>query len=52
MIKERYMSPRVTFTDVEQEGLLCNSIRLNLHMQELENMNAVEDSDEEFYFKS
>ena len=56
MKKQLYLSPHITFTDVEQEGLICTSVRFNLKVQELENINdkTFEDDEtpEEFYFKS
>lgn len=54
MKKRYYQSPRVTFVDVEQEGLICDSVRLNLRVKELDHVNDFDGdvAPEEFYFKS
>ena len=50
--KVRYVSPRITGTSALLLDLLCASVRFNIRVSPLENMNAVEDSDEVFYFES
>lgn len=56
MMKKRYyQSPRVTLVNVDQEGLICDSVRLNVRIKELDNMNYLEEGEEaseEFFFKS
>ena len=56
MKKRYYLSPRATFTEVNQEGLICASPIFNVQVKELKNINDEwdpEDEDrEEFYFKS
>jgi hypothetical protein len=57
MKKHYYLSPRVTFTEVDQEGLICASPIFNVQVKELKNMNdpvSLEEDEEleEFYFKS
>lgn len=51
-----YVSPDLKVLEaIEPEGLICSSMRFNVHVQELENMNVYEDEEgfeEEFYFKS
>lgn len=50
--KTRYVSPQMTGTSALLLDLLCNSVVFNVQVKELENMNAVENSDEIFYFES
>lgn len=50
--KARYISPRITGSGALLLSLLCNSIVFNVQVKELDNMNAVENSDEIFYFES
>lgn len=50
--KVLYSSPRITGTSALLLDLLCNSIVFNVQVKELDNMNAVENSDEIFYFES
>ena len=55
--KKTYQAPHVTVADVDLEGLICQSVRFNLQVKELQNMNDPEDSDgsfngEVFYFES
>jgi len=58
MKKRLYQSPLATIVDVEHEGLICDSVRLNLRVKPLENMNDPsnwEDEDEapeSFWIKS
>lgn len=50
--KRRYTSPRITEASAMLLELLCNSVRFNVQVKELQNMNADEDCDEVFYFES
>ncbi len=52
--KARYVTPRVTGASAMLLDLLCNSVRFNIQVKELENMNPIEGetSDEVFYFES
>ena len=53
--KKDYLVPRAVVTEVDLEGLICNSVRFNIQVKELDNMNhASEDetSSEVFYFES
>ena len=52
MKKRLYLSPRATFTEVDQDGLICASPIFNVQVKELENVNALEETEEDFYFKS
>jgi hypothetical protein len=54
MMKKRYyLSPRATFTEVDQEGLICASPVFNVQVKELKNMNLEEgEESEDFYFGS
>jgi hypothetical protein len=54
MKKRLYLSPQVTFTEVEQEGLICASPILNVKVKELDHVNDYEGdvAPEDFYFKS
>ena len=51
--KARYVTPRVTGASAMLLDLLCNSVRFNIQIQELDNMNTVTGDDaESFYFES
>ena len=58
--KKTYEAPHVTVTEVDLEGLICNSVRFNIRVDSLENMNdprnplkgTGEAADEVFYFES
>lgn len=58
--KKTYQVPHVTVADVDLEGLICNSVRFNVQVNSLENMNnptdptkGVGDAEGEvFYFES
>ena len=50
--KARYVSPRVLGTSALLLDLHCHSVRFNVQVKELENVNAVDDSGEIFYFES
>ena len=54
MMKKRlYQSPRVTFTDVEKEWVICASPVFNVQVKDYENVNDYEDeAPEQFYFGS
>ena len=57
MKKRYYLSPRATFTEVDQEGLICASPVLNVQVKGLKNMNDPESLEEgeeleDFYFGS
>ncbi len=55
MKKKQYVSPATRVVQAyDSEGVICNSIRLNIHVYQLDNMNADEEAleEEEFYFKS
>ena len=58
--KKTYQAPRFTVAEVDLEGLVCSSVRFNVQVNSLENMNDPGDplkgtgdaSDEVFYFES
>ena len=50
--KARYVSPRVLGTSALLLDLICGSVRFNIQVKELENINADTSSDEVFYFES
>ena len=58
--KARYVSPRVTGTSAMLLNLICTSVRFNIQVNPLENMNDPTDplkgfgdaADEVFYFES
>ena len=58
--KARYVSPRITGTSALLLDLLCASVRFNIQVNPLENMNNSSDplngvgdaADEVFYFES
>ena len=55
MMKKRlYQSPRATFTDVEQERIICASPVFNVQVKDYNNINdySTEEAPEDFYFKS
>ena len=62
MKKQLYQSPLATYVDVENEGIICDSVRLNLRVKGLRNINDPDNWDvddegnpiepEEFFFKS
>ena len=51
-----YLAPRTVVTEVDLEGLLCQSVRFNVQTKDLENMNDSKsehyDASEVFYFES
>lgn len=49
--KARYMSPRVTGASALLLDLICQSVRFNIQVDELKNMNADSESGESFYFE-
>ena len=50
--KARYVCPRVTGTGALLLNLICQSVRFNIQVNPLENVNADSDSGEIFYFES
>ena len=52
-IKKRrdYHSPRVVTSEVDPMSALCTSVRFNVQVDELKNMNTTDDG-EQFYFES
>ena len=54
--RKTYQSPCTKVTEVDLEGLICNSVRFNVQVNELQNMNDPENATavegEEFYFES
>ena len=50
--KARYVTPRVTGASALLQDLICDSVRFNIQVKELENINADTQSDEVFYFES
>ncbi len=52
--KKDYLAPRSVVAEVDLEGLICNSVRFNVRVKDLENMNPAdgETSSEVFYFES
>ena len=53
--KKDYLAPRSVVAEVDLEGLICNSVRFNVQVKELDNMNPAspeETSSEVFYFES
>lgn len=58
--RKTYQVPRAAVSEVDLEGLICNSVRFNIQVNELENMNdpnnplngVGEASSEVFYFES
>ena len=52
--KARYESPRILGTNALLLDLICSSVRFNIQVKELENMNPIgnETSSEVFYFES
>ena len=52
--KARYVSPRVLGASALLLDLLCQSLRFNVQVKELENMNptGTDTPDEVFYFES
>ena len=50
--KTRYVSPQLTGTSALLLSLICQSLRFNVQVKELENMNDVEGTEEVFYFDS
>ena len=49
--KARYVTPRVTGASAMLLDLLCQSVRFNIQVKELENVNASDTADEVFYFE-
>ena len=52
--RKTYQSPRTKVAEVDLEGLICQSVRFNIQVKELENMNPAEGetASEVFYFES
>ena len=52
--KARYESPQILGTNALLLDLICSSVRFNIQVKELENMNPIGDetSSEVFYFES
>jgi hypothetical protein len=50
--KARYVSPRITGASALLLDLLCQSVRFNIQVNPLENVNADTSADEVFYFES
>ena len=55
--RKTYQSPRTKVAEVDLEGLICNSVRFNVQVNELQNMNDPDDAiapanGEVFYFES
>ena len=52
--KARYVSPSITGASALLLDLLCQSLRFNVQVKELENMNptGTDTPDEVFYFES
>ena len=50
--KARYVSPRITGIGAMLLSLLCQSVRFNIQVNPLENVNADTSTDEIFYFES
>ena len=50
--KARYVCPRVTGTGALLLNLICQSVRFNIQVNPLENVNATSPEDEIFYFES
>ena len=48
----KYQTPSVKVTQMALESNFCATVRFNVQVNELDNMNAVEDSEEIFYFES
>lgn len=49
--KARYICPRIIGASALLQDLICESVRFNIQVKELENINA-DTSDEVFYFES
>lgn len=47
-----YHAPSAKVTQMALESNFCQTVRFNVQVKELDNMNAVEDSEEIFYFES
>ena len=50
--KARYVSPRLTGASAMLLTLLCQSVRFNIQVNPLDNVNADSNSGEIFYFES
>ena len=50
--KKAYKAPLTVVTQADLEGLICASVRFNIQVDELDNVNADTSSDEVFYFES
>ena len=50
--KARYICPRIIGASALLQDLICESVRFNIQVKELENINADTTSDEVFYFES
>ena len=50
--KARYVAPRITGTSALLLDLICESVRFNIQIRELDNINADTSSEEVFYFES
>ena len=49
--KARYSSPCVTGTGTMLPDLLCASVRMNVRVKALENINADDNNEEPMYFE-
>ena len=50
--RKAYDSPHTVVTEVDLEGIICGSVRFNVRVKDLENVNADSSADEVFYFES
>lgn len=50
--KARYVTPRVTGASALLQDLICASVRFNIQVRDLDNVNADSSADEIFYFES
>ena len=48
----KYQAPVAFETHMALESNFCQTVRFNVQVKELENMNDVEDAEEVFYFES
>ena len=48
----KYQAPSAKVTHMALESNFCATVRFNVRVNELENVNADEDSEEIFYFES
>ena len=55
--KQTYRTPHIAVTEMDLEGLICNSVLLNVRVRDLDNVNAgqglsADDEAEAFYIES